>query len=165
MSTTLVSLEEYLNTDYSPDREYVAGQLLERNVGERPHSRVQSNFNHFLQNRNPNIYVWPEVRVRTSPTRIRIPDICVTLDDPGTDIFETPPFLCIEVLSPGDDISRTIEKLEEYAAMGVAHLWLVDTRLRKAFTYSNRCLQEVTTGELRAGKDIFIPLGEVFDRL
>jgi len=164
MSTTLVSLEEYLDAEYSPDREYVDGEILERNLGKRPHSRVQAHFVRFLQNRNPKIYVWPEVRVRTSPTRVRVPDVCVTVEDPGTDIFEMPPFICIEILSPGDEISPLLEKLDEYAAMGVAHSWLVDPRLRKAFTYSNRCLQEVTTGELRAG-EIFLPLAEVFDRL
>ena len=38
---TLVSVEEYLNTSYHPDREYVAGVLVERNVGELPNSRAQ----------------------------------------------------------------------------------------------------------------------------
>ncbi len=164
MSTTPVSLAEYLDAEYSPDREYVDGEILERNVGKRPHSRVQSNFDRFLQNRYPNIYVWPEQCVRTSPTRIRIPDICVTLEDPESDTFEAAPLICVEILSPGDDMSRTIEKLEEYAAMGVTHTWLVDTRRRKAFSYVNGCLQEITTGELRAG-EMFISLREVFDRL
>jgi hypothetical protein len=35
MSTVLVALEEYLNTSYSPDREYVDGVVVERNVGGR----------------------------------------------------------------------------------------------------------------------------------
>src|SRR5437870_4091833 len=36
---TLVSVEEYLNTSYEgPDREYVDGRIVERNVGERSHS-------------------------------------------------------------------------------------------------------------------------------
>jgi Uma2 family endonuclease len=33
MSAVLVSVEEYLSTDYSPDRDYVAGVLEDRNVG------------------------------------------------------------------------------------------------------------------------------------
>jgi hypothetical protein len=33
MATTLVSLDEYLNTDYRPDLEYVEGHLVERNAG------------------------------------------------------------------------------------------------------------------------------------
>jgi hypothetical protein len=34
---TTVPVEEYLNTSYDPDREYVDGQLVERHVGEHFH--------------------------------------------------------------------------------------------------------------------------------
>ena len=35
---TLVSVEEYLNTSYDgPDREYVDGRIVERNLGEKSH--------------------------------------------------------------------------------------------------------------------------------
>ena len=36
MATPAVSrdIEEYLNTSYSPDREYIDGELVERNVGK-----------------------------------------------------------------------------------------------------------------------------------
>ena len=40
---TLISVEEYLNTSYDPDVEYVDGVLVERNVGHEQHSNVQSN--------------------------------------------------------------------------------------------------------------------------
>jgi len=40
-STTLVSVSEYLETSYRPDVDYVDGELLERNVGELDHSRLQ----------------------------------------------------------------------------------------------------------------------------
>lgn len=165
MSTTLVPLEEYLDTDYSPDREYVDGVLVERNVGKRPHSRVQSNLDHFLQQRYPALHVWTELRLHTTPARVRLPDVCVTLEDPNTDVFDEPPFLCIEVLSPKDNMTELLEKLEEYAAMGVSHIWVVDPRRRNAFTYSSRCLQEVTATELTAGAEISLPLAEVFFRL
>ena len=39
----LVSLDEYLDTADSPDREYVDGAIVERQVGERPHSLAQKN--------------------------------------------------------------------------------------------------------------------------
>ena len=39
----LVSLDEYLDTADSPDREYVDGAIVERHVGERPHSLAQKN--------------------------------------------------------------------------------------------------------------------------
>ena len=40
MATTKVSLEEYLNTSYRPDVEYIDGELKERNVGELEHARM-----------------------------------------------------------------------------------------------------------------------------
>jgi Uma2 family endonuclease len=39
---TAVPVEEYLRTNYDPDMEYVDGQLVERSVGERRHSRTQT---------------------------------------------------------------------------------------------------------------------------
>src|SRR5437762_1963752 len=85
---TLVTLEEYLNTAYSPDREYVDGVVVERNVGERPHSFVQSRLIVVLSQKYPDFFVWPEWRERTLQTRCRVPDVCVTLHDPGTDVLE-----------------------------------------------------------------------------
>ena len=41
-TSTAVPVEEYLRTTYDPDMEYVAGQLVERHVGESYHSRLHS---------------------------------------------------------------------------------------------------------------------------
>ena len=38
---TIIPVEEYLATDYSPDCDYVDGQVLKRNVGEYDHSKLQ----------------------------------------------------------------------------------------------------------------------------
>ncbi len=44
MSTgaAVVALQDYLTTSYRPDREYLEGELLERNVGEWDHSKLQA---------------------------------------------------------------------------------------------------------------------------
>jgi len=166
MNTTLVSLEEYLDTAYSPHREYVDGVVVERHVGERPHSKVQSNLTYFLRMRYPTVHVWPEQRVRTVGARWRIPDVCVTLEDPGTDVFEAAPFVCIEILSRSDNAIDLLEKLEEYGALGVPNIWVIDPQRRKAFTYEDRSLREVTSQELTSKEpSLSIPLDEVFFRL
>jgi len=42
MATILhIPLCEYLETSYRPDREYVDGEVKERNVGKWEHARVQ----------------------------------------------------------------------------------------------------------------------------
>jgi len=37
----LVSVSEYLSSDYSPDVDYVDGELEDRNMGEYDHGRLQ----------------------------------------------------------------------------------------------------------------------------
>ena len=165
MSTVLVSLDEYLDTAYSPDREYVDGVVVERQVGERPHSRVQGNLIVFFGQRYEHLFAWPEQRVRTIPDRrSRVPDVCVTLEDPKIDVFEDPPFLVIEILSKRDEMGEVLEKLAEYEAFGVPHIRLIDPRRRKAFTYGTGCLQEAAGNALVAG-EIHVPLEEVFGGL
>ncbi len=163
MRTVLVSLDEYLNTAYSPDREYVDGVIVERHVGERGHSLVQRNSLIYLQTMYPDLFVWPEQRVRTvAGRRSRVPDLCVTLEDPHTDVFETPPLIVIEILSRRDEMSDVMEKLDEYAAFGVPHIWVADPRRRKGFTFDGSRLQEVD-GELAArAESIRLPLEEAF---
>ena len=99
MSTGIVvSLSEYLETSYRPDCEYLEGELLERNVGEWDHSRLQMLLSHYLFSREKqwNILVVVEQRVQVKSTRFRVPDISVLYGPPpsGPIIIE-PPFLCI----------------------------------------------------------------------
>ena len=79
---TSISVEEYLNTSYDPDVEYVDGVLVERNVGDEQHSNVQSNVVFALRSKYKNIKVYPELRSRVTKTRYRLPDVCVTLRPP-----------------------------------------------------------------------------------
>jgi Uma2 family endonuclease len=166
MSTTLVSLEEYLDTAYSPDREYVDGEVVERNVGERPHSFAQSNIIVAVRSGYRHVFVWPEQRVRTVPgRRSRVPDICITLEDPQIDVFETPPFIVIEILSKRDEMSNVLEKLEEYAAFGVPNIWLLDPRRKKAFRFQDGCLEEVHDALVASEPQLRLPLEAVFQGL
>jgi hypothetical protein len=40
-SVTQIPAAEYLKTSYRPDREYIDGEVRERNVGKWEHARVQ----------------------------------------------------------------------------------------------------------------------------
>ena len=103
MSTaTAVPLSEYLATSYRPDCDYLDGELLERNVGEWNHSRLQMLLSRYLSNRESQwgIIVGPEQRVQVQPTRFRVPDISVLVGPPPAGpILQEPPFLGIEILS------------------------------------------------------------------
>src|SRR5687768_542547 len=98
---TLISVEEYLATSYRPDCEYVDGVLLERNLGEHDHSRLQGMlFTAFRQmEKMLGIYVLIEQRVQVSASRFRVPDLCVLRSRSTNRIVTQPPYLCIELIS------------------------------------------------------------------
>ncbi|MGI8990337.1 MAG: hypothetical protein ACR2I2_12265 [Bryobacteraceae bacterium] len=64
-SATLIPVSEYLATSYRPDRDYVDGFVLERNLGEWDHSRLQMAVSgwFFMRRRELGIHVVPEQRV------------------------------------------------------------------------------------------------------
>jgi Uma2 family endonuclease len=161
---TAVSVEEYLNTSYRPDRDYLEGELLERNVGEFDHSRLQMLLSRYLSNREEQwgIVVVPEQRVQVKSKRFRVPDITVLLGLPAGQIIATPPFLCIEILSPSDRMAEMQERIDDYINFGVRYVWLVNPRNRRSFIYSADGVEEVRDGVLKtSGPDIRVPLAEL----
>jgi Uma2 family endonuclease len=162
----LVSVEEYLHTIYRPDCDYVDGELVDRNVGEKSHAKAQRKIMLLLyQGRAQwNIFPTQETRVQISPTRYRVPDICVFAGpEPDEEIFTRPPFLCIETLSPEDGMSRMLERIDDYLEFGVEYVWMVDPRSRRAWIYRPEGMREVHDGVLRTtNPNIEIPLADVF---
>ena len=61
-----ISVEEYLRATYDPDCEYVEGEVVERNVGEKDHNKVQKRLLVFLAGREKDlgIFVVQEQRMR-----------------------------------------------------------------------------------------------------
>jgi Uma2 family endonuclease len=135
-STTLVPLETYLHTAYSPDCEYVDGELKERNLGEKEHARLQLTMSWILRNheREWGISVYPELRVQVSPTRFRVPDLTVLrADAPDEQIITHPPLIVIEILSPGDSLLGMREKIEDYLAFAIPNIWVIDPSDRMGY--------------------------------
>jgi Uma2 family endonuclease len=101
-----------LDTSYQDgDRECLDGVVVERNVGERPHSLVQANIAAYLWRASPHPFVWSSQRVLTfGKRRCREPDVCVTTEDPKIDVFQAPPLIVIEILSKRDKPVDVLEK-------------------------------------------------------
>jgi Uma2 family endonuclease len=165
---TLISLEEYLTTSYRPDCDYVDGQVEERNLGEIDHSWLQAALTayFFVRRKEWAISVFPEQRVQVKPARFRIPDVCVVLGGkPAEQILTKPPFLCIEILSPEDRVSRVEERIDDYLAMGVPYVWLLDPATHRAYVATAaEGLREVKCGVLKTENPVLqVPLDEVFE--
>jgi Uma2 family endonuclease len=160
---TLVPVEEYLSTSYRPDCDYVDGEVLERNVGERKHGRTQREIISYLTRNYPAFteLILPEQRVQVSATRFRVPDVCIVRsDDQDEPIVRTPPALCIEILSAEDRMSRVTERLKDYFAMGVPVCWIINPETHEAWIATPGNLAEPSDGILRAG-EISLPVAAV----
>jgi Uma2 family endonuclease len=135
-STTTISVSEYLNTSYRPDCDYVDGRIEERNVGEHDHAAVQAALILWFGQRQQewNIEVLPEQRMRISATKFRVPDVClVSLNEPVEQVLTKPPLACIEILSPEDTLRRMQERVDDYRAFGVKHIWVLDPATQRGY--------------------------------
>jgi Uma2 family endonuclease len=164
MATTATSIKEYLSTSYRPDCDYVDGEIQERHVGEIDHSRLQLAIGAFFYNRRKEsgISAFTEQRVQVSPNRFRVPDVCVVIGEPEGQILRVPPFVCIEILSPDDRVSRMNERMVDYLNFGVPYVWLLDPQTRKAWQYTKGAMLEVS--ELRTENPaMVVPVADLFD--
>ena len=164
-TTAHVSVDEYLNTVYRPDCDFVNGEILERNLGEWDHNTLQMALGSyfFSRRREWNLWIVPEQRIRVRANRYRIPDLCVVLGpEPKEQVLTVPPFLCVELLSPSDRRSRVKERIDDFLEFGVSYVWLIDPQTRRAWVYSPELETEVADGILRAGH-LTVPIAELFD--
>jgi Uma2 family endonuclease len=164
---TQIALSEYLQTSYRPDREYVDGELQERNVGKSDHARVQALLTIWFGAHEDEwqIIVTTEQRVKVAASRVRIPD--VTLVRPGglnEDVLTVPPLCVIEILSPDDTYSKTWEKAQDYRRMGIENIWLIDPGTRSGQASTSNGWRETMDFEI-PGTPIRLNLTDLFSKL
>ena len=104
-TSTRLSLLQYMKTNYRPDREYVDGELVERNVGKWEHARLQALLTVWLGSQEK---TW-SVKVATEQ-RLKV--------------------LVVEILSPADTYTETQSRSADYLHMGVSCVWIIDPTSR-----------------------------------
>ncbi len=166
-TTAQVSLSDYLQTTYRPDREYVDGVLQQRNVGKTDHARVQALLAIWFGSYEEDweIVVTTEQRIQVTSDRVHIPD--VTLVRPGglhEDVLTAPPLCVIEILSPDDTYSRTWEKAQDYRRMGIENIWLIDPGTRSGQASTADGWRETLNFEIQGGP-IQLSLASIFEKL
>jgi len=163
---TLMRVEEYLETSFEDgDREYLDGEIVERNMGELPHSATQVRLVQSLSQLPASLgfQIHLEIRIQIHSRRYRVADAAVwRAGDIGERIPTVPPFLVIEILSREDRMVRVIEKVQEYLSIGVEWVWVVDPEEKKAVIYSARNPRGELSDILRTeNPSIEIPLANV----
>jgi Uma2 family endonuclease len=153
----LISADEYLTSGYHPDREYVEGVLVERDVPTIAHSLLQVLLAVYLDAFRKQFRYAALSEARTQiveGARYRIPDLmlCPVPLPPGK-IVDSIPWVVIEILSPNDRFSAQLARFRDYKQIGVLHLVLLDPEELIAYRFENRALIEThfTSLELPTG--------------
>lgn len=164
----LVSEYEYLHTAYRPDCDYVDGFVLERNLGTPPHARLQTVIAGYLleRERQWQIHVVVECRLKIRPRKYRVPDIMVlAADTPRPQLaIEEAPLFCIEVVSPKDRLPDLVLRAGDYSTLGVAITWILDPQTKQSFVYDSEGLRESFDSALRHAQ-IELPITDLFAQL
>jgi len=167
MATTLISILEYLASNYEPDRDYIDGVLEERNLGEYDHGRLQLVLGGwFLRHEHEwNLRAVVEQRIQVCATRFRVADVAL-LDrtQPVQQILRQPPLIVIEVLSPADTWLRMEERISDYLSFGIPNVWVLDPATRHAWNILEG-RRELTDQLKVADSPVAIPLEELFREL
>ena len=131
-----ISLERYMHTSFPDvDREYRDGGIVERSLPDYLHGRVQGAMFAFFWALRSELALFPcvETRMRLRSNLVLIPDVAVFYPNEPARVPDTPPLLIAEVLSLDDRLTAVREKLEEYKAWGVPHVWLVDPHAKRMY--------------------------------
>jgi Uma2 family endonuclease len=167
MPAVLTTLTEYLTTTYHPDRDYVDGEVQERNLGEFEHAAIQAFLTSwFFQHRQEwQLHVLPEMRVKVSSERVRIPDVCLVFrHQPSERLLTRPPLAVLEILSPEDRVLRYNERLADYRGMGIRHVWVIDPANKMDYDCSTTAWLPVD--EFRVPESpIFLRLADLWNEL
>src|SRR4051794_16551660 len=135
----LVSVDEYLNSSYEYDMEYVDGVLIEGSMPTAFHSLLQALLIAYFRP------LEKEFRIKAMPgfrteiiyrARYRIPDLLlVTVPFPFGKVLTHIPDVVIEILLPEDKHRETMARFRDYSNRGVSYIIHMDPEEYVAHCY------------------------------
>ncbi len=78
-----------------------------------------------------------EVRLKIVKDAEPVPDVIAVRGKFKGRYPTTPPALCVEILSPGDTLAKTLEKANTYISWGSQCVWIIDPEKRTAWNLSH----------------------------
>ena len=159
--TTTMTLEEFLESDLE-GYEYVKGELVPMPPTSGEHGKISVNLIlplslHVRENRLGDIYV-SETGFRVGE-RVLVPDIAFLSADriPAdlSKVFQIPPDLAVEVISPTDALHRVVEKAFAYLDAGTQLVWVLEPRSKTVTVYrSETDITLLTRNDTLTGENV-----------
>jgi len=149
-----------------PYYEYWFGQAVQKSMPTSLHGTTQILVGALLMARGWKVA--SEVKLKLSSFANPVPDL-IANPKPIESPYPTKPFaLCVEILSPGDDLSRLFQKCAHYLDWGIQTVWIIDPDQRKAYCMTHSAPQPVQlflSDSLRAEPGLILPMQELFEQL
>jgi len=157
-----MEVEEYLHTSFRPDCDFIDGNVLERNVGLKRHSWALGQIGIWFRS-CPGLCSLISLRLRVAPSRVRVADVVVVeLPLPEEEVFTSPPWLCVEIMSPDDTMSSMQDRLDDYLRFVVPNLWVVDPWKHRGWNVTSDGWAVASDGVMRtADGRVAMPLADV----
>ena len=160
-SASFVSVEEYLRTAYTPDVEYIDGELKEKPMPTSLHGFVQMMIGRWFGNHMEEWGLSPEseVRTRVRASSFRLPDVSlVPIPREFSGVQSEPPSIAIEIRSEDDKAVDLENRARDLRAMGVPRVWMVDPQERRVFVWTESYWLPVEGSVLWAGKTVHLDI-------
>ncbi|MDQ2844446.1 MAG: Uma2 family endonuclease [Acidobacteriota bacterium] len=158
--------EQLYTDDCKPYFEYWFGEAIQKSTRTAVHGVLQWVLAMLLARRG-----WKaatEVRLKISQVAHPVPDV-IASSAPLQDPYPTEPFdLCVEILSPGDNLHDMFIKAAHYLDWGIRSVWIIDPKEPGAYSMSLENPQPVPVGMSgclvagSGGTEAVIPLSELF---
>jgi Uma2 family endonuclease len=175
----LITGEELLAMGDIGPCELIDGRIVRMNPTGRSHAFVESNLSSaltlFVRQRKLGQVLVGEVGVftRLDPDRVRAADIAFVSNErlsrtSSKGYLKVAPELVVEVISPTDRWQDVRQKLEEYFAIGVHRVWIVEPDNRDVLVYSASTeMRKFGEGDMLVGEGVLdgftLPVAELFE--
>jgi Uma2 family endonuclease len=175
----LITGEELLAMGNIGPCELIDGRIVRMNPIGRSHAYVAANLsmalNQFVRHRKLGEVLVGEIGIfiQRKPDRIRAADVVFVSKErlaqtTASGYLNTAPELVVEIISPTDRWQTVRDKLEEYFAIGVHRVWIVEPDNRDVLVYSTSTeMRKFGEGDMLTGEGVLdgftLPVAELFE--
>jgi len=137
-----LTLEDFhkLYDGAKPAYEYWHGAAVRKSMPTVLHGLVQAIIMMLLKKAGWNAA--SEVRLKVGPEAEPVPDVIAVRGKFKGPFPVAAPALCVEILSPGDMLAKTLEKAKAYISWGSQCVWIIDPEKRTAWSLSQATAAE-----------------------
>lgn len=172
-TVALVSVDDYLNTTYRPDVEYVDGLLVEKGMLTEFHQLLSAILLRWFYPHEKTFRIKALADVRTQiieRARYRLPDVLLVTTPLGRKfgkIMTNVPNVVIEIESPDDRHSDILDRFEDYAGIGVQQCILMHPEKHLAWQHSAGSLIRIEFDHLSLpeGRRLPFDTAAIFEQL